>query len=161
MAESLGLELLGRERGDVYLAGGGAERCRLAARAVPTPELVRVVAPPSDAVAEDGLIRTAMVGCAAVVNGYEATDAELRVASALAVPVCEGDDLVWDCIVPAFAFVVCRLERDFAHAREAIRTAVESARRGSRASGRTTAGTAPQSRALSTGPGCSSATRPS
>ena len=126
MAESLGLELLGRERGDVYLAGAAAPS-DAAWRLVQSldSELVRVVAPPSDAVAEDGLIRTAMVGCAAVVNGDQATDAELRVASALAVPVCEGDDLVWDRIVPAFAFVVCRLERDFAHAREAIRTAVE------------------------------------
>ena len=75
---------------------------------------------------DDDRLRRIIAGCSAVVTVPPVPEAPLRVARALALPICA--DVPVDLVparsqIPAYGFFIGRLERDFAHAREAIRAA--------------------------------------
>lgn len=127
MSEAFKLDLFIETKADVFLS------CADEAR----DELVRkldergfcVVGDLADLPHDDERVRRIMSSCSAVIAPEPRPEAVGRIASELGIPL--HPDVTRE-IAPdplrmrPYAFLIGRLERDFAHAREAIRAAVES-----------------------------------
>jgi len=88
---------------------------------------IRSIGDLPDAKSDDERVRRIMSGCAGVVTDRPPTR---RLAESLMLPIYDGVEAdvavaVTSVRIPPYAFLIGRLERDFAHAREAMRVAVE------------------------------------
>lgn len=128
MSTDFQLELLDGPRADVYVACAAEPPVGLIDEIDKSG--LRAIGDLPNLQHDEDRLRRIMSGCSAVITVPPVPEAPLRIARALALPICT--DVPVGLVptrsrIPAYGFFIGRLERDFAHAREAIRAAVEQA----------------------------------
>ncbi len=133
-ASQFKLDIFTPERADVYVACPPED-----ARFLPLVEAldrasIRAIGDVAGLVADAERIRRIVSGCAGVL-AVSPDDPELAIGVELGLPTCLADDPLDGFLAAVrnahkmprpYGFYIGRLERDFAHAREAIRTALEN-----------------------------------